>query len=107
MTLISANRLVAITPQRELLTLWEDGDPAVKEPFLERERQRRKDMYRTAPGLLAPRMASVTFGGPDLCTVYVGSLVGRSLPTFRSPLPGRPLRHWSRGLAGGPAGPRS
>lgn len=93
-TLISSNQLVAITPQGESFTIWEDGDLSVKLPFLERERNARKDMYRYAPGLLAPRMASVTFGGPDLCTVYVGSLVGRSLPTFRSPVPGRPLRHW-------------
>ena len=44
---------------------------------------------------LAPRMASVTFGGPDLRTVYIGSLGGTALPTFRSPVPGAPLPHWS------------
>ena len=39
-------------------------------------------------------MASVTFGGPDLQTVYVGSLMGATIPTFRSPVPGLPLSHW-------------
>ena len=96
-TLIGQDRLVAITPEGEVLTLWEDGDRAVKEAA------------RTSPGTsgagttlgakpgdgLAPRMASITFGGPDLKTVYIGSLGGTSLPTFRSPVPGAPLPHWS------------
>jgi hypothetical protein len=40
-------------------------------------------------------MASITFGGPDLQTVYIGSLGGTALPTFCSPVPGVPLPHWS------------
>jgi len=39
-------------------------------------------------------MASVTFGAPDLRTVYLGSLMGSRLPAFRSPVPGLPLTHW-------------
>lgn len=96
-TMITANRLLVITPEREVMTVWEDGDPAVKKPFFELESKTRKNLYKYAPGLLAPRMASITFGGPDLCTVYVGSLVGTSLPTFRSPIPGRALSHWNAG----------
>jgi hypothetical protein len=45
-------------------------------------------------GTLAPLMASVTFGGPDLKTVYLGSLMGSRLPCFRSPVAGLPLTHW-------------
>lgn len=41
-------------------------------------------------------VTSVTFGGPDLRTVYVGSLAMSSLPTFHSPVPGLPMRHWRR-----------
>ena len=44
-------------------------------------------------GTLAPMMASVTFGGPDLKTVHLGSLMGSRLPSFRSPVPGLPLPH--------------
>lgn len=36
---------------------------------------------------------SVAFGGPDLRTVYIGSLAMPRLPTFRSPVPGLPLSH--------------
>ena len=45
-------------------------------------------------GTLAPLMASVTFGGPDLRTGYLGSLMGSRLPCFRSPVAGLPLTHW-------------
>ena len=92
-TLIGANRLVAITPEGDLLTLWEDGDPQAKQG------QASSGLMDVAGGMMAPRMASITFGGPDLCTVYVGSLLGHSLPTFRSPLPGRPLDHWRKAEA--------
>jgi gluconolactonase len=40
-------------------------------------------------------MVSITFGGPDLRTVYIGSLGGTALPTFRSSVAGAPLPHWS------------
>ena len=40
-------------------------------------------------------MASVTFGGPDLQTVYIGSLRGQRVPYFRAPAPGLPMVHWN------------
>lgn len=48
-----------------------------------------------ACGTIAPWMASITFGGPDLRTVYVGSLRGTRLPYFQSPVPGLPMVHWN------------
>jgi sugar lactone lactonase YvrE len=47
-----------------------------------------------AHGTIAPWMASVTFGGPDLQTVYIGSLRGTTIPFFRSPVAGLPMVHW-------------
>jgi hypothetical protein len=47
-----------------------------------------------AHGSIAPWMASITFGGPDLQTVYLGSLLGHRIPCFRSPVPGLPMVHW-------------
>jgi hypothetical protein len=47
-----------------------------------------------ARGSIAPWMASITFGGPDLRTVYLGSLLGTTIPFFRSPVPGLPMVHW-------------
>jgi sugar lactone lactonase YvrE len=96
-TLIGQDRLVAITPEGEVLTIWEDGDRDVKDAArTSPEDSGAATPLGSKPGDgLAPRMASVTFGGSDLRTVYVGSLGGTSLPTFRSPVPGAPLPHWS------------
>jgi gluconolactonase len=38
--------------------------------------------------------SSITFGGPDLRTVFVGSIRATHLATFRSPVPGAKLAHW-------------
>jgi sugar lactone lactonase YvrE len=38
---------------------------------------------------------SVCFAGQDLRTAYVGSLAMSRLPTFRAPVAGLPMRHWS------------
>jgi hypothetical protein len=39
-------------------------------------------------------LASVTFGGSDLKTVYLGSLFGERIATFRSPIAGAAPPHW-------------
>lgn len=97
-TLIMSERLVALTPEGELLTLLDDGNPAAIENF---DRHfwagtMTPEVMATCKGTLAPWMASLTFGGPDLKTVYLGSLMGHTLPCFRSPVAGLPMAHWSR-----------
>ncbi|HSW04377.1 SMP-30/gluconolactonase/LRE family protein [Aquabacterium sp.] len=96
-TLIMAERLVALTPQGDLLTLLDDGNPAAIENF---DRHfwagtMTPEIMASCKGTLAPWMASLTFGGPDLKTVYLGSLMGHTLPCFRSPVAGLPMAHWS------------
>ncbi len=51
------------------------------------------DFFATA-GKTIQFPTSVTFAGPDLQTVYMGSLLMPHLLTFRSPVPGLPLCHW-------------
>ena len=41
----------------------------------------------------APWFASVTFGGTDLKTCYIGSLRGTRIPCFESPVAGLPMVH--------------
>ena len=50
-------------------------------------------LFATGRGI-APWMASVTFGGSDLKTVYIGSLKGQNIPYFRVPVAGLPMVHW-------------
>lgn len=95
-TLILAERLVALTPQGEVLTLLDDGNAAAAAAYDEHFRAGTvtPEIMATCKGSLAPWMASITFGGPDLRTVYLGSLMGTTLPYFRSPVAGLPLPHW-------------
>jgi gluconolactonase len=97
-TLVTYDRLIALTPEGELLTLLDEGQPAEIEQ-LDRHYYGRTltqpVLVSMKGGKLAPWMASVTFGGADLRTVYLGSLMGNTIPYFRSPVAGLPMVHWS------------
>ncbi|HEX3688437.1 MAG TPA: SMP-30/gluconolactonase/LRE family protein, partial [Solirubrobacteraceae bacterium] len=94
-TLVNADRLIALTPDGEVLTLLDDGNPEGARAFDEAffAGTMTPEILGGGRGTLAPLMASVTFGGPDLKTVYLGSLMGSRLPCFRSPVAGLPLTH--------------
>ena len=70
-TEISRNALVVIQPDGTAVTVFEDPAGSV---------------------LQVP--TSLTFGGADLKTAYVGSLRMTRLARFQAPFPGEPLRHW-------------
>jgi sugar lactone lactonase YvrE len=96
-TMIFADRLVAITPEGELLELLDDGDPGGTEAFENAFASGEPvpfEVLMRAHGEMCPWMASVTFGGPDLKTAYLGSLRGNTIPAFASPVAGLPMVHW-------------
>lgn len=96
-TLIMADRLIALTPAGDVMTLLDDGNPQAT-AALDRawaEKRVTPALMQAAGGAIAPWMASVTFGGPDLRTVYLGSLRGTRVPYFRSPVAGTPLIYWN------------
>ena len=94
--MIMADRLIAITPEGDVLDLLDDGDSdatnALEEHFAAATLT--VEIMARARGEIAPWLASVTFGGPDLRTVYLGSLMGDCIPYFRSPVPALPMVHW-------------
>jgi len=96
-TMVYSDKLFVLTPQGDLRVLLDEGDPD-KVDALERQffaNQVTKDaLFATGQGI-APWMASVTFGGPDLQTAYIGSLKGNRIPYFRAPVPGLPMVHWN------------
>ncbi|MBI2725453.1 MAG: SMP-30/gluconolactonase/LRE family protein [Polaromonas sp.] len=95
-TLVMVDQLIAITPQGDKRLLMDDSDPETAPAFLEKMEAgtiTAADMQRTH-GTIAPWMASITFGGPDLRTAYIGSLLGTLIPFFRSPVAGLPMVHW-------------
>lgn len=95
-TLIMSDKLIALTPEGEVLTLLDDGNPEATARLNRHfaDKTLTPEIMQAAKGTLAPWMASLTFGGPDLRTVYLGSLMGTTIPYFRSPVPGLPLIHW-------------
>ena len=96
-TMIFADRVVAITPEGDLLSLFEDGDrdaAARLDAELDSGNPVSLETMAATGGKIAPLLTSVTFGSPDLHTVYLGSLKGSAIPYFRSPVAGLPMVHW-------------
>lgn len=94
-TLVMIDQLVAITPQGERLMLLDDSTPAGHDLVRAFDAGRAtSELMFAAAGTIAPWMASVTFGGPDLRTVYLGSLRGTRIAHFRAPVAGLPMVHW-------------
>jgi gluconolactonase len=100
-TLVYSDKLFALTPHGDLRILLDEGDPqkvdALEQAFF-RNHVTEDVLFTTGQGL-APWMASVTFGGPDLQTVYIGSLKGKRIPYFRAPVAGLPMVHWNEKAA--------
>jgi gluconolactonase len=97
-TIVQTDRLVALTPEGELLTLLNDCDAGQQAEY---DRHfyagtMTPEIMAATKGTIAPWMASLTFGGPDLRTVYLGSLMGTTIPYFRAPVAGLPMAHWRR-----------
>ena len=69
-----------------------DAGRALMEAFARDETT--PELMLACGGTIAPWFASVTFGGRDLRTVYIGSLRATRIPYFRSPVAGLPMVHW-------------
>jgi gluconolactonase len=96
-TMIFADRLVAITPTGDLIELLDDGDPAATDRFEAAFATGNAvpfDVTLACGGPICNWLASVTFGGPNLSTVYLGGLRSDSVPFFDSPVQGLPMVHW-------------
>lgn len=94
---VMSNRLVRVGPDTRQHVVLEDCDPAEIAAAMGRWRgggYGREDLMIGATRPLK-NIASITFGGPDLKTVYCGSLAGDALVTFRSPVAGARPPHWT------------
>ena len=95
-TTVLRNGVGIITPDGNYHVVFEEAN----EPLLATFEQKiangeatPADMAATV-GQTLQLVTSITFGGPDLKTVYVGSLGMSRLPTFQSPVAGLPMNHW-------------
>jgi sugar lactone lactonase YvrE len=96
-TMVYSDKLFALTPQGDLKVFLDEGDPhkvgALEQAFFKGE-VNEQVLFATGQGV-APWMASVTFGGADLRTLYIGSLRSSRIPYFQAPVPGLPMVHWN------------
>jgi gluconolactonase len=69
-TLVMANRVIAITPKGDVVTMLSDPD-----------------------GRTMRHPTNVTWGGADLRDLYIGSITTDYVVKVRSPIPGMPLVH--------------
>jgi sugar lactone lactonase YvrE len=96
-TCVYSDKLFVLTPEGDQRVLLDEGDPA-KVDALEKQffagKVTEDVLFATGQGV-APWMASVTFGGPDLQTIYIGSLRANNIPYFRAPIAGLPMVHWN------------
>jgi gluconolactonase len=95
--MVFADRLIAVTPDGELIELFEDGDQAATDAFESAFASGRPVSFDTlyaTGGTLCPWLASITFAGPDLRTVLLGGLRSNTIPYFSAPVAGLPMVHW-------------
>ena len=96
-TLIGVDRLGFITPEGEFHIVLELGLPDRIAAFEAAIRERRvgfNDLISVSDDPVRI-LTSLTFGGSDLRTVYLGSIMGDRLPFFRAPVAGLPMAHWT------------
>ncbi|CAM5427535.1 SMP-30/gluconolactonase/LRE family protein [Eoetvoesiella caeni] len=96
-THVMTDRIFAITPQGDLRIILDDdhNSPAGRALMAAFEQdQATPELMLACGGRIAPWFASVTFGGPDLRNVYIGSLRGTRIPYFRAQAAGLPMVHW-------------
>jgi sugar lactone lactonase YvrE len=96
-TMVYSDKLFVLTPEGDMKILLDEGDPQ-KVDALEKQffagKVTEDVLFATGQGI-APWMASVTFGGADLKTAYIGSLKEKQIPSFRVPVAGLPMVHWN------------
>jgi len=97
-TIVQTDRLIALTPEGRMLTLLDDCDPVQANVYDGHfyAGTMTPEVMAATKGSIAPWMASVTFGGPGLRTVYLGSLMGTAIPYFPAPVACLPMAHLKR-----------
>ena len=96
-TSIVSNRVIRVGPDGGSEMILEDAGPEylnwVEQAYLEGTMGR--EHLDRATGKRLSNISSLAFGGPDLKTVYLGSLQGRTISTFRSEIAGLTPYHWN------------
>ena len=89
--------IFAIKPDEDLHIIFDDSSPEEVKMLDDAFQAGTVDteLLLQCGGGIATWCASITFGGQDLKTVYVGSLRATNIPYFQSPVAGLPMVHWN------------
>jgi sugar lactone lactonase YvrE len=96
-TMVYSDKLFVLTPEGDMITLLDEADLDALEQQFFKNLVTEEVLFATGNGA-SSWMASVILGGPDLQTIYIGSLKGKTIPYFRAPVPGLPMIHWNEQL---------
>lgn len=92
---VITNRLIRVAPDLSWSVLFEDLAPSGLEATAAYARGILTfDHIANSRGSRVSNLSSVAFGGPDLQTLYLGSLGGDAVHVLRSPVAGVPMEHW-------------
>ncbi len=93
---VISNRVLRVAPDRNIEIVIEDVLPGHIED-IERARSAKtfnRQHYYTPSGHKLAAITSIAFGGPDLKTIFLGSLTDDRIASFRSPVSGKMPTHW-------------
>ncbi|MFK8075270.1 MAG: SMP-30/gluconolactonase/LRE family protein [Granulosicoccus sp.] len=96
-TSIVSNRIIRVSPEGLQTLMFEDCDEehlrwteaAYKSHSLGREH------LDNAKGEAMKNVSNLAFGGRDLKTLYIGNLLGDTLPVFKQEISGHAMSHWN------------
>jgi sugar lactone lactonase YvrE len=98
-TALVSNRLWHVARDGEARVLVEESDEELLSRLVAMQKTTgvTRDILYEERGSTLRNISSVAFGGRDLRTVYLGSLMGESLLSFRAPVAGMRHAHWNFG----------
>lgn len=98
-TTLVSNRLWYVSPEGESRLLIEDShaEQLARLTHLQRTIGVSKALIYEEHGSTLRNISSIAFGGADLKTAYLGSLMGNQILCFRAPVAGLKPAHWDFG----------
>lgn len=96
-TSIVSNRILCVSRSGSVSIMYEDSDAEhlkwTEQAFLENRLGR--EHLDNAKGKCMKNISNLAFGGPKRMSLYVGNLLGDSLPCFETDFCGAAMPHWS------------
>lgn len=89
-TLVAAEKIIAIAPNGDCKTIFAGGEKTAIQKIEQayQQRQLTADILFAGSYKITPMMTSLTFGGKNFNTVYIGSY-GTRIPYFKAPVSGQ------------------